>query len=105
MIAPQDQVKVQFNQDDKGEAGEANCVGRRHPTWSHELHAFDRRPRSRSMSVTRSTQTKEELESQFREIKKIKFTVECADDEEDVEEEGQDLRPNNCLGVPNSTDL
>ena len=31
-------------------------VGRRHPTWSHDLSVHER-PRSRSMSITRSTQT------------------------------------------------
>ena len=31
-------------------------VGKRHPTWSHDLSVHER-PRSRSMSITRSTQT------------------------------------------------
>ena len=31
-------------------------VGRRHPTWSHDLSVHER-PRSRSMSITQSTQT------------------------------------------------
>ena len=90
--------------------GGASSSTRRHPTWSHELHLIDRRPRSRSLSVSRSTQTREELEH-IREMKKIKFTVQCADDREVKEElnectSGTDggITINNILKVPN-TDL
>lgn len=72
--------------------------------------------RSRSLSVSRSTQTREELE-QFREMKKIKFTVHQCDavDDREVKEElnectsgtgdGSSITTNNILKVPNNTDL
>jgi hypothetical protein len=72
--------KVQFE--------ETLPVSRRHPTWSHELNVVDRRPRSRSLSVTRSTQTREELQLQeaanrltLPEMRRIKFTIEGPDGE------------------------
>ena len=72
--------------------------------------------RSRSLSVSRSTQTREELEH-FREMKKIKFTVHQCDavDDREVKEElnectsgtgdGSSITTNNILKVPNNTDL
>ena len=76
MVAPQE-VKVEFPED----WGALNSsASRRHPTWSHELHIIEKRPRSRSLSVSRSTQTREELEL-MHEMKKIKFTIDCADDD------------------------
>ena len=70
---------------------------------------MERRPRSRSLSVSRSTQTREELEH-IREMKKIKFTVDCADDleadmvREEINECTSDNAGGNVLKVPN-TDL
>ena len=119
MMAPLE-VKVEFPEDittvssagtasnsvmTAGGAG-ASSSTRRHPTWSHELHLIDRRPRSRSLSVSRSTQTREELEH-IREMKKIKFT------DREVKEELNEctsgtgdggITANNILKVPN-TDL
>ena len=82
---------------------------RRHPTWSHELHTFEKRPRSRSLSVSRATQTREELE-QMREMRNVKFTVEsveCADEDEEMINDHHDKVPtvNVQLQVPNNTDL
>ena len=92
---------------------------RRHPTWSHELHTFERRPRSRSLSVSRATQTREELE-QMREMRNVKFTVEsveCADEDEEIINDQNNLNydqntnhdniptVNVQLQVPNNTDL
>ena len=103
MVAPQE-VKVEFQPED--------LSGRRHPTWSHELHTFEKRPRSRSLSVSRATQTREELE-QIREMRKITFTVECADeDDENNEYDSEENNEYNCnhkevqceeLKVPNNT--
>ena len=52
----------------------------RYPTLNP---AFEKRPRSRSLSVSRATQTREELE-QIREMRNVKFTVECADENEEL---------------------
>ncbi len=100
MVAPQE-VKVEFsNPDDMGSFALTNRE-RRHPTWSTPLHTLDRRPRSRSLSVSRATQTREELE-QMRQMKKIKFTVECPEDELNSDEVKS---RNKTLQVPNNTDL
>ena len=108
MVAPQE-VKVEFQPEDIGVFNSNS--NRRHPTWSHELHTFEKRPRSRSLSVSRATQTREELE-QIREMRKIKFTVECADeDDENCESESERERHyvnenhNVNLQVPNTADL
>ena len=106
------EVKVQFPEDISTAPNPGmSLAARRHPTWSQELHMMERRPRSRSLSVSRSTQTREELEH-IREMKKIKFTVDCADDDADmVREEINECTSDNAGGttsnvlkVPN-TDL
>ena len=114
MVAPLE-VKVQFPEDItvKPACSSTTSNARRHPTWSHELHMMDRRPRSRSLSVSRSTQTREELEH-IREMKRIKFTVECVEDNDVVKEEMNECEAEsfaasaatggNILKVPN-TDL
>ena len=90
MVAPQE-VKVEFP-DDIGLR-----TSRRHPTWSHELSVVERRPRSRSLSVRRSTQTREELE-EFQKMQKVKFSVACGPHEQ-LNEESADSIQNN-LRVP-----
>lgn len=92
MVAPQE-VKVEFAPTI---VPSENSTARRHPTWSHELSTFEKRPRSRSLSVSRATQTREELE-QMKQMKKIKFTVE--DDEDSHAHKAETLQ------VPNNTDL
>lgn len=103
MVAPQE-VKVEFSPatNDMGGCYSSVASAKRHPTWSHELTTFERRPRSRSLSVSRATQTREELEQ----MKKIRFTVECADDvNEEEANANEESNHNKTLKVPNNTDL
>ena len=81
---------------------------RRYPTWSHELHTIEKRPRSRSLSVSRATQTREELE-QMREMRNVKFTVESVEyaneDEEIISDHYKVPIVNIQLQSCNNTDL
>ena len=116
MVAPQE-VKVEFQQQDHVQISSNlssmqshSSANRRHPTWSHELTTYEKRPRSRSLSVSRATQTREELE-QIREITQrnsphVQFTVESVADEEDDEYDKYYNDGNHVqLKVPNNTDL
>ncbi len=89
-IMPTD-IKLQSPIDEADElnlAANANlAASKRHPTWSHELSVIERRPRSRSLSVSRSTQTREDretLRALHENMRTIKFTVDVADHDDVV---------------------